>query len=88
MIGGLAVFQIGPGKIQHVRRLDVGKAAEHLLQFGQVHELGEARSGPERLAVRGNLHRVDHFPEAGRPGVEMVYAALSQARPGRDSAGW
>ena len=66
---GLAAFQAGPGQVEHLGRLHVGEGPEHLLEFGQVGEAGEAAARPKRCAVRGDFHRVDHFAEGGRPGV-------------------
>ena len=43
----LAALQPGPGKVQHLRRLDVGEGPEHLLEFRQVDEFGEPAAGPE-----------------------------------------
>ena len=74
----LAACQPGPGQVEHFRRLHVGEGAEHLLQLGQVRELGKAAARPERLAVRGDLHRVHHFPEGRGPRVKMVDAALGE----------
>ena len=41
----LAAFQLRPGQVEHLGRLHVGEGPEHLLQLGQVDELGEAAAG-------------------------------------------
>ena len=74
----LAAFQPRPGQVEHLGRLHVGEGAEHLLEFGQVGERAKRLRGRKRRAVRGDFHRVDHFAEGGRPGVEMLDAAAPQ----------
>ena len=83
---GLPPSRRGRGRFEHLGRLHVGERPEHLLEFGQVGEAGEAAAGPQALAVRGDLHRVDDFAEGRRPGVEMLDAALAQALRDRGSA--
>ena len=45
--GGLAAFQARPRQVEHLGRLHVGEGAEHLLQFRQVGEPGEAAARPQ-----------------------------------------
>ena len=42
----LAAFQAGPWQVEHLGRLHVGEGPEHLLEFRQVGEAGEAASWP------------------------------------------
>ena len=70
----LAALQAGPWQVEHLGRLHVGESPEHLLEFRQVGEAGEAAAWPQAVTVRGNFHRVDDFAEGGRPGVEMLQA--------------
>ena len=79
MVCGLPPFSFGRGRFSMSARLHVGKGAEHHQQFGQVDELGKAAAGFQRLAVGRNLHRLDHFPEGGRPGVEMIQPTAFEA---------
>jgi hypothetical protein len=75
---GLAACEARAWRVQHLGRLHIGHGAEHLLQLRQVDEAREAAAGPEALAVRGNLHGLDDFPEGRGLGVEMIDAALGQ----------
>jgi len=76
---GLAAFEAGPGQVQHLGRLHVGKGPEHLLKFGQVGEAGEPAAWPEPCAVGRDFHRVDDFAEGSGPGVEMLDAAALES---------
>ena len=49
---GLAALQAWTRQVEHLGRLHVGEGAEHLLEFGQVGEAGEAASRPQTGAVR------------------------------------
>ena len=80
--GGLAAFQAGPRQVEHLGRLHVGEGAEHLLEFRQVGEAGEAARGRRPAPSGRDLHRVDDFAEGGRPGVEMLEAAAPQSPSG------
>ena len=71
---GLAAFQARPGQVEHLGRLHVGEGPEHLLEFRQVGEAGEAAARPQACAVGRDFHGVDDFAEGGRPGVEMLDA--------------
>ena len=75
---GLAAFQAGPRQVEHLGRLHVGEGPEHLLEFRQVGEAGEAAARPQARTVGGDFHRVDDFAEGGRPGVEMLQPAALQ----------
>ena len=76
---GLPPSSVGPGQVEHLRRLHVGERPEHLLQFGQVDEAGEAAAGPAASAPSGEISmRVDHLAEGGGPAVEMLDAAALQ----------
>ena len=52
---GLAAFQAGPGQVEHLGRLHVGEGPEHLLEFRQVGEAGEAAARPQARAVRARF---------------------------------
>ena len=76
---GLAALQARTRQVEHLGRLHVGEGPEHLLEFRQVGEAGEAASRPQARAVRGDFHGVDDFAEGGRPGVEMLQPPAPQS---------
>src|SRR5271166_2728930 len=75
----LAGLQLSPGQVEHLGGLHVGEGHEHLLQFREIHEAGEAAARAQGRAVGGYLHGLDHLAEGGRPGVEMLDAPAFQA---------
>ena len=80
MIVALSPARRGRGRCEHRGGLHIRIAAEHLLQFRQVGELGKAAAGPQAGAVWGQFHGVHHLAEGRGPGVEVGEAAGLQAR--------
>ena len=54
---GLAAFQAGTRQVEHLGRLHVGEGPEHLLEFRQVGEAGEAAARPQ-AAPSGEISMV------------------------------
>ena len=75
----LAGFQAWPWQVQHLGRLHVGKRPEHLLEFRQIGESGEAAAWSQARTIGRDLHRVDDFAEGGGPGVEMLQPTAFQS---------
>ena len=52
---GLPPSRRGPRQVEHLGRLHVGERPEHLLEFRQVGEPGEAAARPQRLRRPGEI---------------------------------
>ena len=67
----------GGGKIEHIRRLNVGYLLEHCHQLGDIEELCKARFCSVSRAVRGKLDCRDGFAKSRCPRVEVQEVAVA-----------